>query len=173
MQRPLSESLDSALPFSVPLVTIPGATGSVRVWSSEWVGLVCSSRPSLTIGFGASAAGRLGPGSLLLLGVSLPPPGLLVPPWLPALLTGADSRILAEAGLEVGPGPVAGAPLVTGCPLRFECRNGALLTRSGTVLLRAEIAAVHLPDETIGPERWADLPRLRPLERVFSRGSAS
>jgi len=154
-------------------VTIPGAAGSVRVWSSEWVGLVCSSRPSLTIGFAASAASRLVPGSLLLLGVSLPPAGLLVPPWLPALLTDADSGILAEAGLEVGPGPIAGSPLVTGCPLRFECRNGALHARSGAVLLRAEIAAVHLPDDTIGPERWADLSRLRPLERVFPRGKES
>ncbi|AMV73462.1 hypothetical protein JCM30471_18780 [Desulfuromonas carbonis] len=173
MQRPSSEPLDTALPFSVPLLTIPGASDSVRVWSSEWVGLVCSSHPSLTLGFSASTAGRLGPGSLLLLGVSLPPAGLLVPPWLPALLTGADSQILAEAGLEVGPGPVAGAPLVSGCPLRFECRNGVLSARSGTVLLSAEIAAVHLPDETIGPERWAELARLRPLERVFPRGNES
>lgn len=173
MQRPMSEYPDTARPLSVPLVTIPEAAGRISVWSSEWVGLVCSSRPYLTIGFAAGAAARFHPGPLLLFGVSLPPAGLLVPPWLPALLTGADSELLGETGLGVGLGPTAGAPLVTGCPLRFECRNGTLSARSGTLLLSAELAAVHLPDETIGPERWAELARIRPLERVFSPGAGS
>ncbi len=160
------DPVKTASPLSSPLVALTGRDGGVQVWSSEWLGLVCSPRPFLTVSFGSRAAAGLDTETLALFGVSLPPDNLLVPPWLPALLVGAGNEVLAGAGLAIALGTAAGAPLVGGCPLQFECRNGTLAAYPGAVVISAEVVAIHLPGKTLGPESWAELGRIRPLARL-------
>ena len=156
-------SSDTALQLASPLLALVGRDNGVRVWSSEWLGLVCAPQPLLTVSLGLRSAAGLDPVTLTLFGVSLPPPALLVPPWLPALLAGAGKEVLAEAGLAIALGTSAGAPLVNGCALHFECRNGTLAHYPGTVLISAEVVAIHRPEGSLGPEHWPDLERLQPL----------
>jgi flavin reductase (DIM6/NTAB) family NADH-FMN oxidoreductase RutF len=163
------KTVETALRLTSPLVALAGRDNGVRVWSSEWLGLVCSSRPLLTISLGSRTTAGIDPGALELFGVSLPPAALLVPSWLPALLAGAGKEVLAEAGLSIALGTAAGAPLVSGCALHFECRNGTVAIYPGTVLISAEVAAIHRPEGTLGPENWPDLARLQPLRGVSPR----
>ena len=68
--------------------------------------------------------------------------------------------------LTIALGGVAGAPLVNGCPLHLECRNGGLAAHPGTVLIEAEGTAIHCPRGTLGSEHWPDLARLLPLTNL-------
>lgn len=164
------ESMETALPLYSPLVALTGRDGGIRVWSSEWLGLTCSPRPTISISVGARSAAGLEPEALAWFGVSLPPTDLRVPHWLPALLAGAGNEVLASAGLSIALGNVGGAPLVAGCRLHFECRDGTLKAYPGAVLISGQVVAIHLPGKTLGSESWPELGRILPLANLSPQG---
>ena len=142
MEMSHPHDLEETVSLISPLVTFANTGGAIEVWSSEWLGVV-GSPPRLTVCLGPRFAVASGNAALACFGVSLPPVDLRVPPWLPALLAGSGSQVLADAGLGIAFGSALGAPLVDGFPVVFECRNGEMSVHAGVVLVTAEVAAIH------------------------------
>ena len=158
-------------PLNVPLVTAAGNDGRVRIWTSQWCGLLCGPPPRLILGLPNSFAAFIGKTGIDSFGVSLPADDLRVSSSLPALLAGAGRELLEPAGLQQLAGAATGVPLLGPCPVQFECRDAKFRFRAGQVLLSAEVAAFHFAGRAGAPDSPGKPLRIRPrdlLQALYS-----
>ena len=160
MELPYSSNADSWPPA---LVSFQDGNGIARLLVASWVGVACTLPAIATIAFPCC----LQPQSAPVAGASFVI-HLLDEGWAEANLQRPALKNLGSACLfpetwTLGWGEATGAPLLAGCPLLVECRNGQPRSRFGQCLIEGEVVTASVDGEVYGLEGPLDLCRLQPL----------
>lgn len=147
------------------LVSFQDGSGAVRLLVASWVGVACSLPAVATIAFPCC----LHPESAPVAGASFVI-HLLDEGWAEATLQRPVLKTLGSAFLlpetwPLGWGEATGAPLLAGCPLLVECRNGQPRSRFGQCLIEGDVVTATVDGEIYGLDGPFDLCRLQPMAR--------
>ncbi len=145
------------------LVSFRDDTGTPRLLVASWVGVACTLPAVDTIAFPCCLSPQAAPvaGASFVI-------HLLDEAWAeanlqrPALETLGTAARLPEAW-TLGWGEATGAPLLAGCPLLVECRNGRPRSRFGQCLIEGEVVTATVDGVVYGLEGPLDLHRLQPM----------
>lgn len=162
MTVPRSAQIESWPPA---LVSFQDDCGEPQLLVVSWVGVACTLPAVATIAFPCCLDPQSTPqaGSAFVI-------HLLDELWAeahlqrPALEALGGSARLPESWV-LGRGEVTGAPLLAGCPLQLECRNGRPRRRFGQCLIEGEVVTATVDGVVYGLDAPLDLCRLQPMAR--------
>lgn len=145
------------------LVSFQDNLGGSRLLVASWVGVACTLPAVATIAFPCC----LDPESTPAAGAAFVI-HLLDEAWAevhlqrPGLDTVGRSTLLPDSW-PLGWGEATGAPLLAGCPLQVECRNGRPRRRFGQCLIEGDVVTATVDGVVYGLDGPLDLCRLQPM----------
>ncbi len=150
-------------PLPLALISCANAQGEVSVFTASWLGVASTTPPFLTLGvrpYRWSYQAIKETGEFV---VNLPTRELLEAVDICGHAAGSREERIKKAGLALIQASQVKAPLVAQCPVNLECRVKEELTLDSHRLFVAQIVAVQVDQDVLGPEGLIDYARLRPI----------
>jgi len=168
MAKELREPKEALYPVPVVMVSCTDKNGKANIITLAWVGIVCSSPPTIGI---AIRPGRYSHGLIKETQefvVNIPNLDLIKETDWCGIVSGRDVDKFKKAGLTKAPASKIKPPLIKECPVNIECKLKQVVSLGAHDLFLAEIVAVHYDEEILDDNGKVDYDRARPM--VFNQG---
>lgn len=159
---------EALYPVPAVMVSCIGNDGKPNIITLAWVGVLCSSPPTIGISI---RPGRYSHGLIDETGefvVNVPGSDLIRELDLCGVVSGRDVDKFKAAGLTPVPASKVKAPLIEECPTNIECKVRNKIHLGSHDLFLGEVVAVHHDEETLGLDGGIDYNKAKPI--VYNLG---
>ena len=168
MAKELRGASEALYPVPVVMVSCADKSGKANIITLAWVGVVCSSPPTIGI---AIRPGRYSHGLIKETQefvVNIPNLDLIKETDRCGTVSGRDVDKFKKTGLTKVPASKVKVPLIKECPVNIECKLKQILNLGTHDLFLGEVVAVHYDEEILDDSGNVDYNRARPF--VYNQG---
>ena len=168
MAKELRGPSEALFPVPVVMVSVAGKNGKANIITLAWVGVVCSSPPTIGISI---RPGRYSNNLIRETGefvVNVPNLDLVEETDWCGTVSGREVDKFKKTGLTKTPASKVKPPLIKECPVNIECKLRQVLNLGVHDLFLGEVVAVHYDEEILDDNGNVDYNKARPF--VYNQG---